>query len=176
MRSITEMRYLQRLIPNCLKNASLYRNSVIVKNWCILKVPLRHSFVTAPRKIVRLRRYHSVSAVAMSVGQKQGTFYSDSPISCNCSNYQKVSTVLDQTTTRKMPEVKPFQRLPDNVKPKHYKLSLVPDLKSFIFRGDVSIQIEVGLPFPYAAIYHRNSYIFSINRCFCGQLSYGFLF
>lgn len=42
-----------------------------------------------------------------------------------------------------MPEGKPFERLPENVKPKHYQLSLVPDLKSLTFQGEVSIQIEV---------------------------------
>lgn len=134
----------QKLIPNIQRNVSLYRNVAIDKNWCIQRVPLRHSFVTAQRKIVRLRLLHTVSPVAMSVGPRQRTVTSDSVSSCN---YRKISTDLDQTIANKMHEVKPFQRLPDNVKPKHYKLSLVPDLKSFIFRGNVSIQIEVGLSF-----------------------------
>lgn len=135
---------LETFISIVQKNLSSYRNVVIDKNWCIQKVPLRHSFVTAQRKIVRLRLLHTVSPVAMSVGPRQRTVTSDSGRSCN---YRKISTDLDQTIANKMHEVKPFQRLPDNVKPKHYKLSLVPDLKSFIFRGDVSIQIEVGLSF-----------------------------
>lgn len=133
---------LQKFIPNIQKHLIGCRNITINKNWCIEKVPLRHSFVAAQRKIVRLRLLHTVSPVAMSVGPRQRTVTSDSRSSCNC---RKFSTDLDQTIAKKMHEVKPFQRLPDNVRPKHYKLSLVPDLKSFIFRGDVSIQIEVGL-------------------------------
>lgn len=132
---------LQKLISNVQKNLLACRNIIINKNWCIEKVPLRHSFDAAQRKIVRLRLLHTVSTVAMSVGPRQRTVLSDS----RSNNYRKFSTDLDQTIAKKMHEVKPFQRLPDNVKPKHYKLSLVPDLKSFIFRGDVSIQIEVGL-------------------------------
>lgn len=140
------------------KQISNYENLLLQGNWCILKVPLRHSFVSAPRKIVGLRLLHSVSpvAVAMSVGQRQrtDTRTRDSRITCNSINCRNLSTVFQKIDTRKMPEVKPFQRLPDNVKPVHYKLSLVPDLKSFNFRGDVSIQIEVGL-FPYAGIYDK---------------------
>lgn len=135
---------LKKIISNVQKSMSCYRNTVIDKNWCIQKVPLRHSFVTAQRKIVRLRLLHTVSPVAMSVGPRQRTVTSDSGSS---RNYRKVSIDLDHTNANKMHEVKPFQRLPDNVKPKHYKLSLVPDLKLFCFRGDVSIQIEVGLSF-----------------------------
>lgn len=44
-----------------------------------------------------------------------------------------------------MPVQKPFERLPTSVKPKHYKLVLTPDLKRFIFKGEVFIQIEVSL-------------------------------
>lgn len=54
------------------------------------------------------------------------------------------STVLTKAKA-KMPERKPFERLPSTVKPKHYKLVLTPDLKTFTFQGDVSIQIEVSL-------------------------------
>lgn len=45
-----------------------------------------------------------------------------------------------------MPEGKPFERLPGTVQPKHYRLSLVPNLKSLTFQGEVSIQIEVVKP------------------------------
>ncbi|KAK9876801.1 hypothetical protein WA026_015039 [Henosepilachna vigintioctopunctata] len=38
---------------------------------------------------------------------------------------------------------KTFQRLPTTVKPKHYNLKLVPDLKNLIFQGEVDIEIEV---------------------------------
>lgn len=138
------MLIVHRFFTNFPKN-SVHSQIWRYKNWFIRKVPLRHSFIVVPREIVGLRLPHSVSPVAMSVGQRQPSDYSDSGSGNNCINCRKLSTVPDTTITRKMPEVKPFQRLPDNVKPKHYKLSLVPDLKSFTFRGDVSIQIEVGL-------------------------------
>lgn len=145
------MLVINRIFPKFPRTLSHSPNVVIDKIWCIHKVPLQHSFDAAPRKTARLRLLHSESPVAMSVGQR--TVTSDIGSSCNSSNCRKLSTVFDQTT-KKMPEVKPFERLPDNVRPKHYKLSLVPDLKSFTFRGDVSIHLEVGLfsRSPYAGI------------------------
>ena len=46
-----------------------------------------------------------------------------------------------------MPTGKPFERLPGTVRPKHYVLSLLPDLKALVFDGDVAVQIEVGPPY-----------------------------
>lgn len=43
-----------------------------------------------------------------------------------------------------MPESKPFERLPKTVVPKHYDLLLKPDLKSFVFEGKVTVQIQVN--------------------------------
>lgn len=43
----------------------------------------------------------------------------------------------------KMPEPKPFERLPKNVVPSHYNLFLKPDLKKFVFEGREIIDIEV---------------------------------
>lgn len=43
-----------------------------------------------------------------------------------------------------MSEGKEFQRLPKNVVPKHYGLTLTPDLKTFEFEGKVDIDIEVN--------------------------------
>jgi aminopeptidase N len=42
-----------------------------------------------------------------------------------------------------MPSGKPFERLPETVRPQHYVLSLVPDLKALVFDGDVAVRIEV---------------------------------
>ena len=43
-----------------------------------------------------------------------------------------------------MPEKKPFERLPKNVVPQNYALTLKPDLKAFTFEGSEEISIEVG--------------------------------
>nr|CAD7444227.1 unnamed protein product [Timema bartmani] len=48
-----------------------------------------------------------------------------------------------QTSTVTMPESKPFERLPQTVVPKHYGLLLKPDLKTFIFEGKETIDIQV---------------------------------
>ncbi|KXZ75511.1 Puromycin-sensitive aminopeptidase-like Protein [Tribolium castaneum] len=45
-----------------------------------------------------------------------------------------------------MPTGKPFERLPETVRPKHYVLELVPDLKALVFDGTVAVQIEVVKP------------------------------
>lgn len=119
------------------------------KNSYTGEVPLRHSFVPAPgcSETVRLRLLQSV---VVSVGRRLRICES----SANSKRYYSVL----RESTRKMPEGKPFQRLPGNVKPKHYKLSLVPDLKSFTFLGDVSVQIEVGL------FYHMPVLLLKLSR------------
>lgn len=38
---------------------------------------------------------------------------------------------------------KPFERLPANVVPKNYNLSLEPDLKNFSFKGNENVSVEV---------------------------------
>jgi puromycin-sensitive aminopeptidase len=43
-----------------------------------------------------------------------------------------------------MPETKPFERLPTSVVPKHYNLKLQPDLKTFVFVGEVAIKVKVS--------------------------------
>lgn len=111
-----------KFIINCA-----YSNRKIVP----LQRPLS-SYVFGGR--VRPNRFHSHS-VAVSVGRGRwlGCVYSKS-----------YGTVHPKSKT-KMPERKPFERLPTSVKPKHYKLVLTPDLKTFVFKGEVSIQIEVRI-------------------------------
>lgn len=126
--------------PNVKKSLTFIEQKVVNKKKRFTgKVPLdrRHSFVPAPSgsETVRLRLLQSV---AVSVGRRQRI------CEASCSSQRRYYSVLREST-EKMPEGKPFERLPGNVKPKHYKLNLVPDLKSFTFQGDVSIQIEVGL-------------------------------
>ena len=48
-----------------------------------------------------------------------------------------------------MPEPLPFERLPSNVKPKHYNLTLQPNLTKCIFHGSVDIDIEVRKRYIY---------------------------
>ncbi|XP_022902061.2 puromycin-sensitive aminopeptidase [Onthophagus taurus] len=52
----------------------------------------------------------------------------------------------DNNSQVRMPESKPFQRLPDTVRPVHYSLTLKPDLKTFAFDGRLAIEIEVVKP------------------------------
>lgn len=40
-------------------------------------------------------------------------------------------------------ERKPFERLPANVVPRNYNLSLQPDLKEFVFKGNEVVSVEV---------------------------------
>ncbi|CAG4947459.1 unnamed protein product [Parnassius apollo] len=42
-----------------------------------------------------------------------------------------------------MPQNKPFQRLPKNVIPKHYKLQLVPNLEKFTFNGKTEVKVSI---------------------------------
>lgn len=83
---------------------------------------------TAPSyKLVGHHSLRSNQSVAVSVGRLASVHFSE------------------YTATKvRMPESKPFERLPDFAKPKHYSLSLRPDLKSFEFSGDVNVEVEVG--------------------------------
>lgn len=86
----------------------------------------------------------SVHAVAVSVGrhtQHQNIVLrpSEHRIVVGRNTY---GTVLKENPVN-MVEKKPFQRLPTAVKPKHYSLTLTPDLKALTFKGEVTIHIEV---------------------------------
>lgn len=61
----------------------------------------------------------------------------------------------DAAERKKMPgpDVKPFERLPCTVKPSHYDLVLVPDLKTFQFDGEVGIDVQVSATYA-ADIFH----------------------
>ncbi|MPC75758.1 Puromycin-sensitive aminopeptidase [Portunus trituberculatus] len=48
--------------------------------------------------------------------------------------------VLSTTT---MPEPKPFERLPGNIKPLHYNITLQPNLVKCVFHGSEEIDIEI---------------------------------
>lgn len=42
-----------------------------------------------------------------------------------------------------MPEPKPFERLPGNIKPLHYNITLQPNLVKCVFQGSEVVDIEV---------------------------------
>lgn len=77
-----------------------------------------------------------VHAVAVSVGRHTQQNISDRV------GRKTYGTVLKENPLN-MVEKKPFQRLPTTVKPKHYTLTLTPDLKALTFKGEVTIHIEV---------------------------------
>lgn len=81
----------------------------------------------------------SVHAVAVSVG-RHNTHQQRAAAALGRNTY---GTVLNKEKLVSMVEKKPFQRLPASVKPKHYVLTLSPDLKALTFNGEVSIHIEV---------------------------------
>lgn len=51
----------------------------------------------------------------------------------------KINLQLIMATTEK----KQFQRLPTNIRPRHYEITLIPDMKKFIFDGTQNVDIEV---------------------------------
>lgn len=92
-------------------------------------------FGATPTSVAQRNRLRLIRSVAVSLGRPD--YYS------NCRTY---STTVKESKV-KMPEAKPFERLPNSVKPTHYNLVITPDLKAFTFQGEVSIQIEVGLTY-----------------------------
>ena len=56
-----------------------------------------------------------------------------------------------------MPEKKPFSRLPTNVVPSNYKLTLEPNLADFTFKGSEDITIQVS---SLTSFYHVHKNVF----------------
>lgn len=91
--------------------------------------PGRDSFLFRLRPCIVSVGYRSFSSAASRTVSSKRCFCVGSPEIERC----------------KMPEApRPFQRLPRNVKPLHYNLSLVPDFNTFTFKGEESVTIEVG--------------------------------
>ncbi|VEN47672.1 unnamed protein product [Callosobruchus maculatus] len=131
------------ILSRVIKRNSTGRLSkpILSKNSSRSKVPLAafsDSTSTRRRTVVRLLS----QSVAVSVGRRGVVRVVSIP---TCEGGKRYYSVLEGKIV-KMPEAKPFQRLPEHVKPKHYRLSLVPNLKSFTFQGCVSIQIEITKP------------------------------
>ena len=69
--------------------------------------------------------------------------------SISIANYSQKSqfgvdlTLVDSTCS--MPDKKPFERLPANVVPSNYAITLKPDLKAFTFEGSEVISVKVGI-------------------------------
>ncbi|CAH1397947.1 unnamed protein product [Nezara viridula] len=62
----------------------------------------------------------------------------------NC--YSNIAAIMGKTEIGQLPEKKPFERLPKNVKPLHYDLQLKPNLETFVFEGKVGIKLQVNEP------------------------------
>lgn len=132
------MSIVNKLLPKCFyKNptASKFITNCAYSNRKIVPLQRPLSSCVCPGR-VRPNHFHSHSvAVSVGLGRDRWT---------GCVYSKSYGTVLTEAKA-KMPERKPFERLPTTVKPKHYKLVLTPDLKTFIFKGEVSVQIEVRI-------------------------------
>ena len=53
--------------------------------------------------------------------------------------------VAQVAVKEKMPDRKPFSRLPKDVIPKNYAIHLKPDLSKFTFEGQQAITVQVSL-------------------------------
>lgn len=113
--------------------------------YCRRAVPLFNTALSSRAYGIRVRAFHSV---AVSVGRQLDSFRV-----YGASGSKTYVTVVKKSEVE-MPEVKPFERLPSTVQPEHYKLVLIPDLKTFTFKGEVSIQIKVFLTYVYKLLLH----------------------
>lgn len=111
---------------------------------------IRVSGVTTPRSVVKTCRDNNISRslvaattsiLARNIPSKRGLLNDNSRHCAGVVFARFVHT--EPAYSEKMPESKPFERLPKNVLPKHYNLSLKPDLRSFTFEGKETVNIEV---------------------------------
>ncbi|KAK0172910.1 hypothetical protein PV328_006175 [Microctonus aethiopoides] len=58
--------------------------------------------------------------------------------------YSTTGTKLNLQLIMATTEKKQFQRLPTNIRPRHYEITLIPDMKNFIFDGTQNVDIEVN--------------------------------
>ncbi|XP_018320972.2 puromycin-sensitive aminopeptidase [Agrilus planipennis] len=127
-----------------LKRCLHQRYQYAFKNQRYLQSPL----LTPPQKSRFTYRYLTIInrdiALVRTIGVLVGRYTPPHiPYDTETRKFHTGSTVKE---TVEMPEVKPFERLPTTVVPKHYSLTLTPNLKTFKFDGDVTIQIEVKEP------------------------------
>lgn len=76
--------------------------------------------------------------ITASGSHDSGSNYSTSTV----EKLKSISTEGTMTSTEK----KPFRRLPTEIRPYHYEISLTPDLKHLSFEGTEDIHIEVRRP------------------------------
>ncbi|RZC36945.1 Peptidase M1 domain containing protein [Asbolus verrucosus] len=136
---------LFRCVGRCWRSLRVEKVNIIKSGINELpEVPLAPA-LRSPSPADLRQRTRLVHSVAVSLEQRASPLRSgrrsDHSISLSfCSVAEEAS----------MPTGKPFERLPEAVRPQHYVLALVPDLKALVFDGDVAVQIEVGPRPPYA--------------------------
>lgn len=84
-----------------------------------------HHFHTYPY------RFHTIQSVAVSLGRPGSLLV----------NFYCTGKAVERSYVQDM---KTYERLPKDAVPKHYKLNLTPNLKTFDFDGEVSIEVEVS--------------------------------
>jgi hypothetical protein len=88
----------------------------------------------------RYRNQRSASCITGRTKYGISAAYSPFLLDSRCLQYSAKFCVHSLT----MPVSKPFERLPKSVVPKHYNLKLKPDLKTFVFEGQETVDVEVS--------------------------------
>lgn len=142
--------FKQRQFSNYNYSSSYYNNN---NNKWRNNIPLFNVIPTLKTTRNRFELRVLQYSVAVSLGRSTRILHFNHNNNQSCIIKLNKSTSIKESKV-KMPEAKPFERLPINVKPIHYNLTIKPDLKKCTFQGEVSIQIEVGFKhMPYFLIY-----------------------
>ncbi|KAL3276182.1 hypothetical protein HHI36_020900 [Cryptolaemus montrouzieri] len=148
------------------KNSSSVFSSISNVFGCnrLVEVPLAlaplRSALRSPLSTERSRFQHY--SVAVSVGRNKAYSRKQPRYRYSCSELTQ-SRYTSASGKSEMCDKKTFQRLPTSVRPKHYDLTLVPDLKKLIFQGDVSIEIEVKEPITEIVLNAMNLYLKNVD-------------